>query len=71
MEARLKANELGNKFYRGDIFTHGKEQHLIELEFARHNALIAVDELIQDHSQDQTDIKFYYWKEVRQEIELL
>ena len=34
-------------------------------------ALIAVDELIYSHSQDTTDNQFYYWQEVKQEIEKL
>ena len=34
-------------------------------------ALIAVNELIYSHSQDATDNQFYYWQEVKQEIEKL
>ena len=50
MTPKEKANELGNKFYRGNIFTHSKKQHLIELEFARQNAIICVDEIINYHN---------------------
>ena len=38
---------------------------------AKQCALITVDELISSHSQDTTDNEFYYWKEVKQEIEKL
>lgn len=38
---------------------------------AKECALITVDELIYSHSQDTTDNQFYYWKEVKQEIEKL
>ena len=34
-------------------------------------ALIAVNELIYSHSQDPTDNQFYWWQEVKQEIEKL
>ena len=71
MTAKEKANELGNKFYRGDIFTHGKEAHLIELEKARKYALIAVDEILKITWVDKFLIVEDYWKEVKQEIEKL
>jgi hypothetical protein len=38
---------------------------------AKQCALIAVDEIIYSHSQDTTDNQFYYWQEVKQEIENL
>ena len=40
-------------------------------DIAKKCALIAVDELIYSHSQDTTDNQFYYWQEVKQEIEKL
>ncbi|EKT4545840.1 hypothetical protein AAIP58_000083 [Flavobacterium psychrophilum] len=67
MTAKQKANELGNKFYRGDIFTHGKEAHLLELEQARKYALICVDEILNTGIFATKD----YWQEVRLEIEKL
>lgn len=70
MTAKEKANELGNKFYRGDIFTHEKEAHLLELEQARKYALIAVDEIISLLSKDLNHL-VNYWFEVKQEIEKL
>ena len=73
MTPKEKANELGNKFYRGDIFTNGKEAHLIELEQARICALIAVDELIDEQTSWQNGQvnPVLYWQEVKQEIEKL
>ena len=72
MTPKGKANELGNKFYRGDIFTHGKEAHLIELEQARKYALIAVDEMINYLiSNEITGTLMSYWEEVKQEMEKL
>ena len=38
---------------------------------AKQCALIAVDELIYSHSQDTTDNQFYFWQNVKQEIEKL
>ena len=38
---------------------------------AKKCALIAVNELIYSHSQDTTDNQFYWWQEVKQEIEKL
>jgi hypothetical protein len=68
--AKEKANELGNKFYRGDIFTHGKAAHLLELEQAKQCALIAVDEVINSMTV-ATSVYLPYWQEVKQEIQLL
>ena len=73
MTPKGKANELGNKFYRGDIFTHGKEAHLIELEQARKYALIAVDEIILNETERHSTLSkiIDYWEEVKQEINKL
>lgn len=69
MTPKEKANELGNKFYRGDIFTHGKEVHLLELEEARKCALICVDEIIKEFNYtSKKDEKQGYWQSVKQEI---
>lgn len=40
-------------------------------DIAKKCALIAVDELIYSHSQDTTDNQYYFWQEVKQEIEKL
>ena len=73
MSPKEKATELGNKFYRGDIFTHGKEAHLLELEQARKYALLCVDEIINDNPNiyDSDRLNYKYWEEVKKQIELL
>lgn len=38
---------------------------------AKKFALIAVDELLISHMQDTTDKQFYFWEEVKSEIEKL
>ena len=83
MTAKEKANELGNKFYRGNIFTHGKEEHLKEIKEAKQCALIAVNEIIKvefetvkklleviKNNNIRLVISFNedYWQEVKQEI---
>jgi hypothetical protein len=75
MSPKEKATELGNKFYRGDIFTHGKEAHLIELEQARKYALLCVDELIESHLLLTTTHDLEpsirckrYWQRVKEEL---
>lgn len=45
--------------------------HPTSLLLPKQCALIAVDELIYSHSQDTTDNQFYYWQEVKTEIETL
>jgi len=73
MNAKDKANELGNKFYRGDIFTHGKEGHLLELEQAKKYALICVDEILNDNPNiyDSDRLNYKYWNQVKVEINKL
>lgn len=77
MLAKDKANELGNKFYRGDIFTHNKENHLIELKYAIKSALICVEEIIEQweyistylgDGQGTLNPNLSYWYEVKNEI---
>jgi len=59
MTAEDKARELVDKMYGVTDYQ------------AKQSALIAVDELIYSHSQDTTDNQFYFWQEVKQEIEKL
>jgi hypothetical protein len=75
MEPKLKAIELIDKFedfvdyQEDDCFTQ-REKILIN---AKRCALIAVDE-IQDFMIDSDDFNIYwvnYWREVKQEIEIL
>lgn len=66
MIPKEKAIELVNKFlHYADTYYSGS------FENAKQCALIAVDELIYSHSQDTTDNQFYYWQEVKQEIQKL
>ena len=67
MTPKQKAKELVNKFKNRSIELGESHSQLL----AEANALIAVDELIYSHSQDTTDNQFYYWQEVKQEIEKL
>jgi len=62
MNAKEKADDLINKIIWNTLTSK---------RVAKICALIAVDELLQDHLQDQTDTKFYYWQEVKKQIELL
>jgi len=67
LEPKDKAIELLDKFvYYVESYSSNQQE-----ENAKQCALIAVDELLQDHLQDQTDTKFYYWQEVKKQIELL
>ena len=76
MTAKEKANELGNKFYRGNIFIHSKEAHLQGKKEAKQCALIEVKDIINilyklsDCSSLVVDERDYY-EEVKQEIEKL
>jgi hypothetical protein len=63
MTAKDKAQELVSKFKY-------ESKHYLMLD-AEKCALIAVDELIYSHSQDTTDNQYYFWQEVKQEIEKL
>jgi hypothetical protein len=64
MEAKLKAKELVEKYDSTLTYLESKAK-------AKQCALIAVDELIYSHSQDTTDKQFYFWQEVKTEIEKL
>jgi len=66
MNPKEKAQELVNNMYQ-----HQWRKDTIEFRNAKQCALIAVDELIYSHSQDTTDNQFYYWQEVKQEIQIL
>ena len=73
MNAKEKANELGNKMYRGSVFLKSKEEHLQELIKAKKYATICVDEIINDNPNiyDSDRLNFKYWNEVKKQIELL
>ena len=46
MEAKEKANKLGNKFYQGSFFDYDKKGHLEECERAKERAIKCVDEIL-------------------------
>jgi hypothetical protein len=69
MTPKEKAWKLFNKYYsylKANLI-HDEEAR----EDAKECALIAVNELIFSHLQDTTDNQFYFWEEVKQEIEKL
>jgi hypothetical protein len=55
-----------------ELFEKMNDNNLSE-SFAKKCALIAVDEIINHHSQEQGlyRVDTYYWQEVKKEIELL
>jgi|688.fasta_scaffold185462_3 hypothetical protein len=63
MTPKEKAKELVGRFYVNIPLRDcdNKRPHKL--------ALIAVEELIYSHSQDTTDNQYYFWQEVKQEIE--
>jgi hypothetical protein len=63
MKPKEKAKDLFDKYLHTTAPTRE--------EYCKQCALIAVDELIYSHSQDTTDNQFYYWQEVKQEIQIL
>ena len=71
LEPKDKAKELVDKYTVATWIKLNEIKYLTTIPTAHECALIAVDELLQDHLQDQTDTKFYYWQEVKKQIELL
>jgi hypothetical protein len=69
MTPEEKAIELFSKYMSDLVNELGFNDDTFKLN--KDFALIAVDELIYSHSQDTTDNQFYYWKEVKTEIEKL
>ena len=76
--AKEKARELVDKFepyvirYTQDDVVGYLDQETPILEYQKQCALIAVDEILNyDNQFIQTEEQFNYWKEVKQEIELL
>ena len=69
MTPKEKAKELFDKYY--SYLKSNLMDDKEAIDDAKQCALISVDELIYSHSQDTTDNQFYYWQEVKQEIEKL
>ena len=69
MTPKEKANQLIIRFIK-----HSRaEKNLKPIDSAKECSLIAVDEILNHHSQEQGlyRIDTYYWQEVKQEIEKL
>jgi hypothetical protein len=74
MTPKEKAKELVNKYYI--ILMKKNYPNVAQMDAAKECALIAVDELISSHNKwddyAQTNSEeYYYWQEVKQEIEKL
>ena len=69
MTPKEKADDLFRKMYQ----THSVSPSDITKYFAKQCALVAVDEILNHHSQEQSlyRIDTYYWQQVKQEIEKL
>jgi len=65
-----KANELGNKFFRGNIFDYSKEDHIKEQIAAKVQAVLCAEVVIESlHKNNKVIIQ--YWEEVIEEIKNL
>ena len=66
MEAKEKAKELVERMYQ----VHSSSASDITWYFAKQCALIAVNEILNHHSQEQGlyRIDTYYWKQIKIEI---
>lgn len=76
MRPSIKANELANKMYNGDVFKKTKQEHLDELEISKLRATVVADEFINFFSKvlkwdEKTNGNIHYWQEVIEEIEKL
>ena len=82
MEAKLKAEELFNKYCYAIRTEETDSAYWTNIIYAKKCALIAVDEIIKNnksflrtdndlHNDDALDIDLKYWQEVKQEIEKL
>ncbi len=69
MNAKEKAKELVERMYQ----VHSSSASDITWYFAKQCALIAVDEIINHHSQEQGlyRIDTYYWQQVKSELQSL
>jgi hypothetical protein len=71
MTAKQQANKLVTNYLILFPEFHNDLEYGYNDVKAKQCAVIAVNELIYSHSQDATDNQFYYWQEVKQEIEKL
>jgi len=71
MTAKDKAKELFDKYCHALRTEDDDDGYFTNVIHAKRCALITVNELICSHIQDFTDNQFYYWQEVKHEIENL
>ena len=70
MTYHKKALEIANKFYKRDVFTNGKEKHLLELEEAKKQGIICVNIIIEELDEEDCDC-LKSWNLVKKEINKL
>ena len=75
MNAKEKAKELIEKYLKLDIEIGGQHDGYLTMKMhdAKQCALIAVEEIINHHSQEQGlyRIDTYYWQQVKSELQSL
>jgi len=79
MKANKKANELGNKFYQGNVFDYDKVGHIDEIIKAKERTKICVQEILNvlDEIPDLQVVgnvllnKIEYYRTVLAEVEML
>ncbi len=79
MDTSKRANELGNKFYQGNVFDYHKEGHLKEIVKAKARTKICVQEIL-NVLEEIPDLKvegnllldkIEYYKRVLMEVDML
>jgi len=73
MKPSEKAKELANKFISKSVFDMTDEELKSERELGKRNALICVDEILNDNPNicDTDRLNHKYWENVKHEISLL
>ena len=76
MKAKEKALELCVKFFKPSVFEYEEKQYLVDEENAKQSALICVDEILENITEEVMTYKPFmmntdYWQEVKQEINKL
>ena len=67
MNQKAKALNLYNRFFRDVPFLQAKDSPIDDVDAAKKCALIAVEEIIDSHNNDNK----WYWLDVKKEIEKL
>jgi hypothetical protein len=74
MSAKDKAKELMDKYQYAVRFDESETQYFANMHSVKECALIAVDEILKqcwDYRDIDLQASYDYWKEVKQEIQLL